>query len=73
MTTPVSGVRAAAGSVSSTPGRGWRRYRSRTFYLFALLWILGFLLLTLTPLAYALHELRRRKAEVAVHRLAQLR
>ena len=35
------------------PGRGWRRYRARTFYLFALPWILGFLLLTLAPVLYA--------------------
>ncbi|MFH8252983.1 carbohydrate ABC transporter permease [Microbacterium sp. B2969] len=42
-------------AVASVPtrGRGWRRYRSSTFYLFASPWILGFLLLTLTPIVYA--------------------
>jgi multiple sugar transport system permease protein len=38
----------------STRGRGWRRYRARTFYLFAAPWILGFVLLTLMPVLYAL-------------------
>ena len=33
--------------------RGWSRYSGRTFYLFVSPWILGFLLLTATPLVYA--------------------
>ncbi|MFC9689270.1 carbohydrate ABC transporter permease [Kribbella sp. NPDC056951] len=33
--------------------RGWSRYSSRTFYLFVSPWVLGFLLLTAVPLAYA--------------------
>ncbi len=43
----------AAAGAHGTPGRGWRRYRSRTFYVFALPWILGFLGLTLAPLIFA--------------------
>lgn len=31
----------------------WSRYSSRTFYLFVAPWVLGFLLLTAAPLAYA--------------------
>ncbi|WP_067878689.1 carbohydrate ABC transporter permease [Agromyces aureus] len=42
---------AAAGAART---RGWRRYRARTFYLFASPWIAGFVLLTLTPVVYAL-------------------
>jgi multiple sugar transport system permease protein len=34
--------------------RGWTRYSSRTFYLFVSPWLLGFVLLTAVPLAYAL-------------------
>jgi multiple sugar transport system permease protein len=34
--------------------RRWSRYSSRTFYLFVSPWLLGFLLLTAVPLAYAL-------------------
>ena len=33
--------------------RSWSRYSGRTFYLFTSPWILGFLLLTAAPLAYA--------------------
>jgi multiple sugar transport system permease protein len=33
---------------------GWTRYKSRTFYLFASPWILGFVLLTTIPMIYAL-------------------
>ncbi|MGR6919367.1 carbohydrate ABC transporter permease [[Actinomadura] parvosata] len=33
--------------------RGWKRYPSRTFYLFVSPWILGFALLTVLPLGYA--------------------
>jgi multiple sugar transport system permease protein len=45
--------------VQATPapkrqGRRWSRYSSRTFYLFVSPWIVGFLLLTLIPLLYAL-------------------
>ncbi|MDN4476878.1 sugar ABC transporter permease [Demequina sp. SYSU T00192] len=36
----------------SSRGRGWRRYRTSTFYLFASPWILGFLVLTLMPVVY---------------------
>lgn len=42
---------------ASTPkgqGRRWSRYSSRTFYLFVSPWIIGFFLLTLIPLLYAL-------------------
>src|SRR5687767_4070698 len=34
--------------------RSWKRYSSRTFYLFVSPWILGFALLTALPLGYAL-------------------
>lgn len=34
--------------------RSWKRYSSRTFYLFVSPWILGFVLLTTLPLVYAL-------------------
>lgn len=34
--------------------RGWKRYPSRTFYLFVSPWVLGFALLTVLPLGYAL-------------------
>jgi multiple sugar transport system permease protein len=34
--------------------RGWSRYSNRTFYLFVAPWVIGFLLLTLFPLVYAL-------------------
>lgn len=51
MTTAVQAP-AAAASVPAR-GRGWRRYRSATFYAFASPWILGFLLLTLAPVVYA--------------------
>ena len=34
--------------------RRWSRYSTRTFYLFVSPWLLGFLLLTAVPLAYAL-------------------
>jgi multiple sugar transport system permease protein len=35
-------------------GKSWKRYSSRTFYLFVSPWILGFVLLTALPLGYAL-------------------
>ncbi|MBB2947319.1 multiple sugar transport system permease protein [Actinoplanes lutulentus] len=44
-------------TVLSTPpakARPWRRYPASTFYLFAAPWILGFLALTVLPLAWAL-------------------
>ncbi|GAA4491413.1 sugar ABC transporter permease [Microbacterium panaciterrae] len=59
---PISGTDAAgsnARGVGRPPGttksskRGWKRYRTRTFYLFASPWIAGFLLLTLVPFVYA--------------------
>jgi multiple sugar transport system permease protein len=34
--------------------RRWSRYSARTFYLFVAPWVIGFLLLTLIPLLYAL-------------------
>ncbi|GAA2026108.1 sugar ABC transporter permease [Agromyces tropicus] len=43
---------AVAGS--DARGRGWRRYRSSTFYLFASPWIFGFVLLTIVPIGFAL-------------------
>lgn len=36
-----------------TPHRRWKRYSSKTFYLFASPWILGFVILTLFPMIYA--------------------
>jgi multiple sugar transport system permease protein len=43
--------RAAARSRKNR--RGWKRYSSRTFYLFVAPWLLGFVALTLIPLGYA--------------------
>ncbi|GAA1955190.1 sugar ABC transporter permease [Agromyces allii] len=54
MTTVSSRSAAAAVAGTSTRARGWRRYRARTFYLFASPWILGFIFLTLAPILYAL-------------------
>ncbi len=42
-------ARAAGGA-----RRRWSRYSSRTFYLFAAPWLVGFLALTIVPLIYAL-------------------
>ena len=53
MTTATSVAPAAAAS-APTRGRGWRRYRTSTFYLFVSPWVLGFLFLTLAPLIFAL-------------------
>ena len=39
---------------STTRPQGWKRYRARTFYGFISPWLLGFVLLTLFPLGYAL-------------------
>jgi multiple sugar transport system permease protein len=51
-------VTAVATSVSTarstTRPQGWKRYRARTFYGFISPWLLGFVLLTLFPLGYAL-------------------
>ena len=44
---------AAAGVAHGGRQRSWSRYSGRTFYLFVSPWILGFLLLTATPLVYA--------------------
>ncbi|NUT18809.1 MAG: sugar ABC transporter permease [Hamadaea sp.] len=41
-------------TASPATRRGWRRYSSRTFYLFVAPWVLGFGLLTALPLVYAL-------------------
>ncbi len=43
-----------AASIPKGQGRRWSRYSSRTFYLFVSPWIIGFFLLTLIPLLYAL-------------------
>ncbi len=43
-----------AASPPKGQGRRWSRYSSRTFYLFVSPWIIGFFLLTLIPLLYAL-------------------
>ena len=62
---PISGTEAVGDSTrglgphrESPPaqprtGRGWKRYRGRTFYAFASPWIAGFFLLTLAPIVYA--------------------
>jgi len=47
-------AQAPAATAGDTRGRGWRRYRSSTFYLFASPWLVGFLVLTLMPIGYAL-------------------
>ncbi|WP_062529961.1 carbohydrate ABC transporter permease [Demequina rhizosphaerae] len=47
-------AQAPAATTGTSRGRGWRRYRSSTFYLFASPWIIGFLVLTLMPIGYAL-------------------
>ncbi len=54
MTTSVVGdaVRSAQRPAQAT--QGWKRYRGRTFYAFISPWLLGFILLTLFPLGYAL-------------------
>lgn len=49
-----SATHTAAAAGAFTRGRGWRRYKARTFYLFASPWILGFVLLTAAPVLYAL-------------------
>src|SRR5215469_5943750 len=36
------------------PRRRWTRYSARTFFLFVSPWVIGFLVLTLFPLVYAL-------------------
>ncbi|WP_353808533.1 carbohydrate ABC transporter permease [Agromyces sp. SYSU T00194] len=51
MTSTLQQPAAAAGTPAR--GRGWRRYRTSTFYLFASPWIIGFVLLTLAPILYA--------------------
>ncbi len=43
-----------ARSARQPSARGWRRYRSSTFYLFVLPWLLGFVGLTLFPMGFAL-------------------
>lgn len=39
---------------SASRPQGWKRYRARTFYGFVSPWLIGFVLLTLFPLGYAL-------------------
>jgi multiple sugar transport system permease protein len=51
-------VTAVATTVSTSRStahpQGWKRYRARTFYGFVSPWLIGFVLLTLFPLGYAL-------------------
>ncbi len=55
MTTSVAGRTAARPRQRSTRAPdGWKRYRGRTFYAFVSPWLLGFVLLTVFPLGYAL-------------------
>jgi multiple sugar transport system permease protein len=42
-----------AGGVRGERRVGWSRYSNRTFYVFVSPWVLGFVLLTAAPLAYA--------------------
>lgn len=49
-----SGGALSADSALPRRRRGWRRHRSRTFYLFVSPWLVGFVLLTAVPMAYAL-------------------
>jgi multiple sugar transport system permease protein len=53
-TKQTSGQDVQAKPTPKQQGRRWSRYSSRTFYLFVSPWLLGFLLLTLIPLLYAL-------------------
>lgn len=41
-------------TIQGRPERVWKRYTSRTFYLFVAPWVIGFLALTVIPLGYAL-------------------
>jgi multiple sugar transport system permease protein len=41
-------------TIQGRPRRAWKRYSSRTFYLFVAPWVIGFLALTVIPLGYAL-------------------
>ncbi|MBK4348645.1 carbohydrate ABC transporter permease [Lacisediminihabitans changchengi] len=52
MTSSTLTLATAAGTKPRS--RGWRRYPTRTFYAFVSPWILGFVLLTLAPVLYAL-------------------
>lgn len=55
MTTYRAPARVTAPPRTAAPqAAGWRRYRARTFYAFISPWLLGFILLTLFPLGYAL-------------------
>jgi len=54
MTTTTVPVATSTAAGPFARGRGWRRYRTSTFYFFTAPWTLGFLLLTLAPLLYAL-------------------
>src|SRR5450432_1188867 len=53
-TKSTGGQRSQTTPLPKQQGRRWSRYSNRTFYLFVSPWILGFLLLTLIPLLYAL-------------------
>jgi multiple sugar transport system permease protein len=46
--------RAGERPLPRTGAKGWQRYRPRTFWLFVSPWVLGFLLLTAAPMAFAL-------------------
>ncbi|GAA1466453.1 carbohydrate ABC transporter permease [Microbacterium thalassium] len=48
-----SSTLAPVAAAGESRGRGWRRYRSSTFYAFASPWIIGFVVLTLAPIIYA--------------------
>ncbi|HEX3811262.1 MAG TPA: sugar ABC transporter permease [Mycobacteriales bacterium] len=53
-TSVASGTLATSRQRSAQAANGWKRYRARTFYGFISPWLLGFVLLTLFPLGYAL-------------------
>jgi multiple sugar transport system permease protein len=54
VTTSVVGDAVRPRQRSAQATQGWKRYRGRTFYGFISPWLLGFVLLTLFPLGYAL-------------------
>jgi multiple sugar transport system permease protein len=51
---PAPARAAAVASGTGPSGGGWRRYRPLTFWLFVAPWALGFLLLTVVPMGFAL-------------------
>jgi multiple sugar transport system permease protein len=54
VTTSLAGRTAVRRRQQPARTEGWKRYRGRTFYAFVAPWLLGFILLTLFPLGYAL-------------------